>query len=88
MYENTKKRNKIKGASITHSYIWHINISKCVNYLDTYSLNMFDGDDMCYQTQVPFIFIVFFRHRAVFTNFLIKKQSPKSKIRLFWKNFG
>ena len=30
MYENTKKRNKIKWRSITCSHIWHINISKYV----------------------------------------------------------
>ena len=30
-----KKRNKIKGCSITCSHIWHVNIPKCVFQLDT-----------------------------------------------------
>ena len=36
MYENTQKRNNIKGSSIICSYIWHVNISKYAYWLDTY----------------------------------------------------
>ena len=36
-YENIpKKCNKTKGRSITCIHIWHVNISKCVCWLDTY----------------------------------------------------
>ena len=35
-----KKRNKIKGPSITCSYIWDINISKYVYWLDTHSMKV------------------------------------------------
>ena len=35
-----KKRNKIKGLSITCSYIWHTNTSKCVYWLDIHSDNV------------------------------------------------
>ena len=40
MYKIPKKRIKIKGPSITCSYIWHVNISKYVNWLDTHSVNV------------------------------------------------
>ena len=41
MYENTqKKRNKIKGPSITCNYIWHIDVSKSLYWLDTHSVKV------------------------------------------------
>ena len=35
-----KKRNKIKGRSITCGHIWHVNTSKCVYWLDTHYVNV------------------------------------------------
>ena len=57
MYENTQKRNNIKGPSITWSYIWHIDIFNLRTYLlDTHSVKVVPN-------AVHFRDI-FFRHRA------------------------
>ena len=54
-----KKCNKIKEPSITYSYIWHINISKFVYWLDIHSVKVW-WSYMCCQTQMPLIFVIFF----------------------------
>ena len=40
MYENALKRYKIKWHSITCSHIWHVDISKCVYWLDNHSVKV------------------------------------------------
>ena len=57
MYENTypKKCNKIKRRSITCSYIWVVDISKCVYWLGTHSVNVWWWYVLLFgsQTQMP-----------------------------------
>ena len=69
IYENTQKHNKIKEHSITCSYIWHINISKCVYWLDTHSAKVW-----CY-----YFCDIILRHRAMFST-CPYKEPQKSKI--------
>ena len=40
VWKYPKKRNKIKGRSVIWNHIWHIYISKCVYWLDTYFVNV------------------------------------------------
>ena len=54
-----KKRNKNKGPSIICSYIWYINASKCAYINESDILGKFD-EDMCYQTQILSIYVIFF----------------------------
>ena len=76
MYENTQK-NAIKSKSVPYLAVtsgMSIYQNVCIDWICI--LGKF-GEDMWYQTQVLFIFVIFFRHRAV----LQEKQYWKSKIR-------
>ena len=61
-----KKHNKIKKLAITSRFIWHINKSKYVYWLDTYSVKVF-GEDMCYQTQKCPLFL---RYKSSYYDYL------------------
>ena len=60
-----KKRNKIEGRSITCSHIWHVNISKCVYWLETHSVKVW-WRYVLPNVNAAHFWDVFFRHRAVF----------------------
>ena len=78
------KRNKIKGRSIACNHIWHIDISKCVYWLDTLSVKVW-WNYAIPNTNADHFCDIIFRHRAVFPS-CNKKQCWKSKIRPRWDN--
>ena len=59
-----KKRNKIKGPFITCSYIWHINTSKCVHWLDTHSVKVWWRYVLPNRNAVHFCDIIFKQSRV------------------------
>ena len=61
----TKKSNKIIGPSITCSYIWHIDTSKCAYWLDTYSVKVWRSYVLP-NTNADHLCDIFFRYRAMF----------------------
>ena len=87
-----KKCNKFKGPSITYSYIWHIDTAKCEFFLirhtfcersvklqrlyNVYTVSI--GEAMCYQMQMPLIFVIFFQTTQ--TKSLKNQKSPEPKI--------
>ena len=73
-----KKRNKIKRHK-TCSYVWNVDISKCVYWLDTHSVKVWWGYVLPNANTAHFC-DVFFRHRAVLPSCL-ENRSRKSKIR-------
>ena len=60
-----KKRNKIKWRSITYSHIWHINIPKCVYWLDIRSVKVWCSYDFPNTNAAHFCDIIS-SHRTMF----------------------
>ena len=74
-----KKRYKIKGCSITCSYIWHvINMSKCVYLLDIHFVVVW-WKYVLPNTNAIYFYDIIFRHRAVLPT-CPKNQTRKLKI--------
>ena len=80
-----KKRNKIKGCSITYSHIWYVDISKCVYCLDTHSVNVWSSYVLP-NTNAVLFYDIFFLHSALLPTCL-QEPSQKSTFRLHWNNF-
>ena len=78
MYESTpeNKKEELK-SSITFSYIWHVDISKCMYQLDMNSVKVW-WRYMLLNSNTVQPCDIFFRHDSVAN--LPKKQSRKSKI--------
>ena len=74
-----KKRNKIKGSSITCRHIWLVDIPKCVYWLDTHSIKVWWRYMLPNANAVHFCDIIF-GHMAVLPKCLKKSVgSKKSK---------
>ena len=74
------KHNKIKGNSIICFYIWHIDILKCVYWLDIHFAKIW-WRYVLPNANTSHFCDVFFRHRAVLLT-CPEKRPQKSKLRL------